>query len=268
MNQYIYTINSTDPKHYNRIKANLDMPNTEYSVFQVSELTAKCSIIILTSQDYFQINDKRYFFTTDYTDLNSESFVELVDDMIANDGYYCELDTAYRIHFFADNEFELNDATYNVKILMGLHDIQLPLVSSYNEQIQTEHKQEITIESVGYTLSTPILYLLSNIGERTFKNNLDSMKSNQSLKTAMRINNAFSANFPIVAGNSDFETVIKSNDLSYVEFVLVDANLHEINLLCPLYLTIHVQPIPDNDYNLYKLALEKNRVERNEMGTK
>ena len=73
----------------------------------------------------------------------------------------------------------------------------------------------------------------------------------------MRINNAFSANFPIVDGNSDFETVIKSNDLSFVEFYLVDANLHEINLLCPLYLTIHVQPLPDNDYNIYKLMLEQ-----------
>ena len=74
---------------------------------------------------------------------------------------------------------------------------------------------------------------------------------------AVKINNAFSANFPIVAGNSDFETVIKSNDLSFVEFYLVDANLHEINLLCPLYLTIHVQPVPDNDYNIYKLMLEQ-----------
>ena len=256
-NEYIYTINSTDPEHYNRIKANLDMPNTEYSVFQVSELTAKCSILILTSSDYFQINDKRYQFTTDYTDLNSESFVEIVDDMIANDGYYCELDTASRIHFFADNEFEINDASYNVKILMGLHDIKLPLISKYNELVQTEHKQEIQIDAVGYTLSTPVLYLLSNIGAKTFKNNLvEDVSTNLTLKTSMRINNAFSANMFIMAGNSDFEVVIKSNDLSYVEFYLVDANLKEIKLLAPLYLTLHVQPIPDNDFNIYKLALE------------
>ena len=258
-NEYIYTINSTNPKHYNRIKANLDMPNTEYSVFQVSELTTTCSILILTTNDYFQINDKRYYFVSDYTDLNNESFVALVDDMIASDGYYCELDTAYRIHFFADNEFDLNDASYNVKLLMGLHDIKLPLTSKYNEQIQTEHKQEIIIESVGYTLSTPVLYLLSNIGSKTFKNNLDDkqISTNLSLKTAMRINNAFSANMPILSGNTDFETIIKSNDLSYVEFYLVDANLQEITLLAPLYLTIHVQPVPDNDYNIYKLMLEQ-----------
>ena len=259
MNEYIYTINSNDPEHYNRLTANLDMPNTEYSVFQVSELTTKCSIVLLTTTDYFQINNKRYYFVSDYTDMNSEAFAMLVDDMIASDGYYCEVDTAYRIHFFADNEFELNDASYNVKLLMGLHDIKLPLISQYNEQIQTEHKQEIFINAVGYTLSTPVLYLLSNIGAKTFKNNLDDndIRNTSSLKTAMRITNAFSSNLPIVAGNSDFETVIKSNDLSYVEFYLVDANLHEIKLLSPLYLTIHVQPIEDNDYNIYKLVLEQ-----------
>ena len=265
MSQYIYTINSSDPQHYNRIKANLDMPNTEYSIFQITELTAKCSIIILEVGDYFVINGKKYEFVMDFCDLNSESFVALVDDMVANDGYYCEIDTASRIHFFADNEFELSDASYNVKILMGLHDIQLPLISSYNDQIQTEHKQELVIDSVGYTLSTPVLFLLSNIGSKTFKNNLDESRvsSNLALKTAMRITNAFSANLPIVAGNSDFETVIKSNDLSYVEFYLVDANLHEIKLLCPLYITIHVEPVPDNDYNIYKLMMENQNQNQN-----
>ena len=69
--QNIYTINSTDPNHYNRIHASLDIPNTEYSMFQVAELTTKCSIIILNKEDYFKINDKKYYFTTEYTDLNS-----------------------------------------------------------------------------------------------------------------------------------------------------------------------------------------------------
>ena len=63
-------------------------------------MTTKCSILILSTYDYFTINGKQYFFQNDYTDLNSESFVKIVDDMIANDEYYCELDTASQIHFF------------------------------------------------------------------------------------------------------------------------------------------------------------------------
>ena len=34
--------------------------------------------------------------------------------MIANDEYYCELDTASQIHFFiTQNEYELGDMAYN-----------------------------------------------------------------------------------------------------------------------------------------------------------
>lgn len=263
-NEYIYTINSNDPEHYNRIFASLDIPNTEYSMFSVTELTTKCSILILTTSDYFTINNKRYFFVMDYTDLNSESFVEIVDDMIANDGYYCELDTASRIHFFAVNEFELGEMSYNCKLLFGLHDIDPPLISKYNPLILTEQKQEIVIDSVGFTLSTPVLYLLSNLGAKTFKNKLTNDKTTclASLKTAMRINNSFSANYPIVSGNSDFETIIKSNDLSNVSFFLVDANINEITLLSPLYLTIHVRPIPDEDHNIYGLLLSQQQQQQ------
>ena len=258
--EYIYTINSTDPEHYNRIFCSLDIPNTEYSVFSVTELTTKCCILILTTKDYFTINNKSYFFVQDYTDLNSESFVEIVDDMIANDGYYCELDTASRIHFFAVNEFELGEMSYNCKLIFGLHNIETPIISKYNPLILTEQKQEIIIDSVGFTLSTPVLYLLSNLGAKTFKNKLDDTQSKTSLstlKTAMRINNSFSANYPIVSGNSDFETIIKSNDLSNVSFFLVDANLNELTLLSPLYLTIHVKAIPDEDHNIYNLLLQQ-----------
>ena len=127
-NETIYTVNSTDFNHYNRIYVNIQPPTTEYCMFTVTELTTKCSILILSTADYFTINGKQYFFQNDYTDLNSESFVEIVDDMIANDGYYCELDTSSRIHFFAQNEFELGDMTYNVRLLMGLHDIALPII--------------------------------------------------------------------------------------------------------------------------------------------
>ena len=258
--EYIYTINSNDPEHYNRIFCSLDIPNTEYSVFSVTELATKCCILILTTKDYFTINNKSYFFVQDYTDLNSESFVEIVDDMIANDGYYCELDTASRIHFFAVNEFELGEMSYNCKLLFGLHNIETPIISKYNPLILTEQKQEIIIDSVGFTLSTPVLYLLSNLGAKTFKNKLDDTQSKTSLstlKTAMRINNSFSANYPIVSGNSDFETIIKSNDLSNVSFFLVDANLNELTLLSPLYLTIHVKAIPDEDHNIYNLLLQQ-----------
>ena len=256
-NDFIYTVNSTDFNHYNRIFVNLEPPVSEYSVFTVSELTTKCSILILSTSDYFTINGKQYFFQNDYTDLNSESFVEIVDDMIADDGYYCELDTSSRVHFFAQNEFLLEDMTYNCKLLFGLIDIALPIYSKINPEIETDNKQEIMIPTVGFTLSTPVLYLLSNIGAKTFKNNDNNAGYQTGLKTAMRLNNSYSANYPIVSGNSDFESIVKSNDLTNCQFMLVDANLHEIQLLSPLYITIHVSPIEEEDKNIYKYMLNQ-----------
>lgn len=256
-NEFIYTVNSTDFNHYNRIFVNLEPLPTEYCNFSITELTTKCSILVLTTADYFTINEKQYFFQNDYTDLNSESFAELVDDMIANDGYYCELDTASRIHFFAKNEFVLSDMTYNCKLLFGLHDIALPIISKEDPEIETENKQQIQIDSVGFCLSTPVLYLLSNVGSKTFKSSETNATYQSSLKTAMRLNNSYSANYPIVSGNSDFQSIIKSNDLTNCEFMLVDANLHEITLLSPLYITIHIEGIEEEDKNMYSLMTDE-----------
>lgn len=263
-NDFIYTVNSTDYNHYNRIFCNLEPPTTEYSTFTVTELTTKCSILILSTADYFTINDKQYFFQNDYTDLNSESFVEIVDDMIANDGYYCELDTASRIHFFAANEFVLGEMTYNCRLLFGLVDIALPIYSKEDPEIETDNKQEIMIPTVGFTLSTPVLYLLSNIGSKTFKNNEQNAAYQSSLKTAMRLNNSYSANYPIVSGNSDFQSVIKSNDLTNCQFMLVDANLHEITLLSPLYITLHITGIEEEDKNIYALMMNQQQAQQSQ----
>ena len=263
-NEFIYTVNSTDFNHYNRIFCNLEPPTTEYSTFSVTELTTKCSILILSTADYFTINDKQYFFQNDYTDLNSESFVEIVDDMIANDGYYCELDSASRIHFFASNEFVLGEMTYNCKLLFGLVDIALPICSKEDPEIETDNKQEIMIPTVGFTLSTPVLYLLSNIGSKTFKNSDQNAAYQSSLKTAMRLNNSYSANYPIVSGNSDFQSVIKSNDLTNCQFMLVDANLHEITLLSPLYITLHITGIEEEDKNIYALMMNQQQAQQSQ----
>ena len=63
----------------------------------------------------------------------------------------------------------------------------------------------------------------------------------------MRLNNAFSANMPIVVNNADFIFTVPYNDLSCLEFTLVDAYQHEIKLLSPMYITINVRSVPDEE---------------------
>ena len=49
--------------------------------------------------------------------------------MIVDDEYYCKLNSTSRIHFFAQNDYELGEMTYNCRLLFELHDIALPIIS-------------------------------------------------------------------------------------------------------------------------------------------
>ena len=55
--------------------------------------------------------------------------------------------------------------------------------------------------------------------------------------------------------------MIKSNDLTNCQFILVDANLHEITLLSPLYITLHITAIEEEDKNIYTM-IDPNQQEQ------
>ena len=118
--------------------------------------------------------------------------------------------------------------------------MEFPVNSTFNEEIG---KHEIVANSVGFTMSTPILYLISNVGIQSYKTVNENDISGA--KIVMRINNSYISDTPICVQNGDFRSTILSNDLSMLKFTLVDANVHEIKLLSPIYLTIHVDSVDD-----------------------
>ena len=89
------------------------------------------------------------------------------------------------------------------------------------------------------------MYFCSNIAFKSYRNADDSSLNGS--KIVMRVNNSFSTSMPIINNNADFETVLLSNDLSMLEFRLVDANMHDIHLLSPLYLSVQVRSVADTD---------------------
>ena len=137
--------------------------------------------------------------------------------------------------------------TYNFSILTGFYNTKFPIHADYREDADepTGGVYYITANSTGFTLSTPILYLLSNVGFQSYRNiNDDDIVGS---RIVMRLNNAFSANMPIVVNNADFIFTVPSNDLSMLEFTLVDAYQHEVKLLSPMYITINVSAVPDEE---------------------
>ena len=232
-----YTIASDDESHYNRIEAYFEPVNSEMATMMVTGLTTNCCIKVLKTGDYLIINGVKYLFTNDYTQLNHESFIDLLNGLEVLDVNF-SLDYCRRLVLSSMmSDISIDDASYNVRLLMGLHPFDnLELKSLFVEG----YVNTLTIQTVGFMLSTPVLYLTSNIGMKAYMNSQRS-KNTQNSKILMRINNSFSANYPINAGNADFSTFVASNDLSNVSFTLVDANMNEIDLLSPMYLSVSIK---------------------------
>lgn len=250
-----YTVSSTDPNNYNKIFCNLTAPPTKYSIMTITCLTTNCNIIVLNKDDYIIINDIKYQFKDNYTNINLEAFIELLKELTQNgvaaegeinplslNGIDFYIDNTSRLYFFSERPFVINDASYNVKLITGIYHQNLPLTSSFNPETDKYYVQAI---SSGFNLLTPVLYLCSNIAIKSYRNADDSSLNGS--KIVMRVNNSFSTSMPIINNNADFETVLLSNDLSMLEFRLVDANMHDIHLLSPLYLSVQVRSVADTD---------------------
>lgn len=70
---------------------------------------------------------------------------------------------------------------------------------------------------------------------------------------------------PIICSNSEFSKIILSTDLTDSELILVDANLHEIELLNPIYVTINITDASDllmlEDIDKYQFSRKVNPEE-------
>ena len=225
-----FTEFSKDVNEYEHIHANLRVPYTQFSTLVIDSLTTKACFEILNAEDYLKLRkggvDIRVQFEESYSDLNAETFSVVLNDLLKDSGINCSVDMTNRIKFYSTEEFSLEDASYNVKMLLGVFDQTLPL-NSVNK--------EIHCAAVGNYLSTSILYLIGSIGGKCYvKDSKENGQINQ--RVLMRINNSFSANFPVIANNAEFRVYCLSNDLSSIDFELVDARFKKVKLLCPMYI--------------------------------
>ena len=174
--EMIYTITS-ETDDYSTIHACLQSPRYPLTKFMVTTLTTKCAIVVLEEGDYIEINNQKYYIGNQFSDLNVVTLCDLLNKVIVSSGVNVEYDYCYRLVFAAEEDFTITDASYNVRQVSGIFNTHLPLASK---------DKIITINSVGNYLSTPILYLVSSIGNSCYRTS-DEKYSNQ--KVLMRINN-------------------------------------------------------------------------------
>ena len=236
---YDYTISSTDYEHNSTIHVNLTNPQTEFCKMTITSLTTTANIVVLNKDDYLTMNNVRYDMTDEYSEISAASLCEYLNTIIDshNAGYGFTYDNCNRILIVSNHQFSFNDCSYNMRLLLGLVNVTLPLSSV---QI-TNESYKLVFPDVGMFLSTPVLYLASNLGSNSYK----IANGTTSMRILMRITNSFFAKQPIIATNGDYTTTIRSSDLSDVRFTLLDANYHEIKLLNPMYLTVQIESIPD-----------------------
>ncbi len=239
LEKFDYTISSTDQAHYNRIYTNISGPTTNESYITITSLTTNCNIVVLSDTDYITIGLNTYVITDDYTTMTADTLVELLNTLTTEAGITFACDYCSRISLSASSSITINDVSYNLSLMLGLTNTTLPLTST-----EVDGTHTISIGEVGAYLSTPVLYLASNIGYNSYKNVNDTGYLT-SMRILMKLNNSYSASYPIFATNGDFVSRVNSTDLSSARFVLIDANYREITLLNPMYLTITVEPIED-----------------------
>jgi hypothetical protein len=146
-----------------------------------------------------------------------------------------------------------------MSLLCGIKQHQLP-VSSIELEIEQITEEEdwdiieiikvyvIKMPNYGDYNSTPVLYLLSNLGSNFYvqthvdnNNNQDnSVMSNFSI--FMRITNAFLPNLPITYTGGDYKNDCFVHHLTSGGYIqLVDANLRPVDLLYPMRLSLLVE---------------------------
>ena len=239
-----FTERSDNPDNYGVIHANLKTPFTQYSTLTIDSLTTNACFEVLNESDYIIFEETNEEEETNqitikpnekYSDLNSSSVSTMINDLLNVNASAIRTvtDNTNRIVFKNQYPFQIIDCSYNMRLILGLYDQTFPI-----ESVQTiEEAQTINIIqclSVGCYLSTAILYLIANIGDKCFINGKSGRVGKRIL---MRINNSYSANFPVIANNAEFSTYALSNDFSDITFQLVDGNLKPIKLLSPMYLT-------------------------------
>jgi hypothetical protein len=227
----------------------------------ITSLTTMANFVLLDKSDYIVINDVKYCIQDDFSDVNTASLVEYLNGIISVQTPEADIavyyDSCSRIYFASMNDITINDCSYNLKLMLGLVNVTLPI--SNNQMLNVHGQGPQATESgykvllcpdVGLYLSTPVLYLACNLGSNSYKNTQSSFTS---MRILMRLTNSFFAKQPINHPNGDYTTTVRCSDLSDVRFTLIDANYHEVHLLSPMYLTIQIETIPDAEDKQYNV---------------
>ena len=189
----LYTLSSTDPEHYSRIRVSLPIElSAKFINICVSSLTANANFRVLNDNDYitFNINNTVHKLKLkDYSKLTSASLPYIFQELLNEQSIpitvsMSDIDT---ILFSCSDPFQITEMSYNAKLITGFYSTKnedFPLISTPYE---TTTEIKTTSDPVDITQAT-----VSNILVR--KGYTTELKINISPPTA----NGFNVEFEIM----------------------------------------------------------------------
>ena len=285
-----YTFHSTDPDNFNEIYCPISYQGVCRRVrWWVNELTSNHNIVILDTDDYIifdapndtnldQSEDgllggttitwnpsKQYTSSSSLkTDFNNSGTTDITLEL-TNSGCY---------RFKCSEDFSITGMSYNMKQVLGFYYVddgttltatygQLSNSSSSNGSYNnssgttTAYYYYIEAKAIGFENFTPVWFLISNLGQpNQITANNDKWKP-LFPAIVMNIQNTFNTDTTITWSNSDYVSESPTSALSNLKVKLVDANLEPIKILNPVYITVIVQEIPEEERQTNEEAFEE-----------
>ena len=231
---------STDPDNYGTVKftSSISMSNSSI-MYRINSLSFFASFSITTNDDYIMINNTKIMFP----DKGKYDLIHDLNQLLT--GYTVSFNDKGLIVISSDNEFTINDASHNVKMLLGLYHSTLPITAAQDKNNddegdnneESDHYQ-ITMSSIPYLSYGNVLYLTARTDMVCSVNNKEGKE--ESLSIAYKTNEILYPGFPVMCKIPNQWSFINSNQLNQLEFTLVDFQFHPVKLHSPLYITLEL----------------------------
>jgi hypothetical protein len=227
----------------------------ERCTISVSSVTITNSIRTLKYDDHIKINNEINYINNHYINLNPGTFSVVLDELLPV-SYEMHLDYCNRIYFQSYiSSFIIQSMSSNLSILRGIKLFQVPITSVEIENLTNNEEEEEILETIhiikiyqyGDYNSTPIFYLMSNLGANFFvqtsiddKEELKDILINHNI--FMRITNSFLPDLLITYTGEDYKNDCFISSLTSTGYIeLLDSNLQAVDLLYPLRLSLLIE---------------------------
>ena len=145
-------------------------------------------------------------------------------------------DSTNRLVISANKEFVIKEASHRARLLLGLYHTTLPIAST---------QKQIMMPSIPYTSYGNVLYLTARTDFITVVNTNDKEITRS---VAYKVNELLYPGVPVCCKLPGNWSIISSDQLSSLEFQLVDFQLKPVVLHAPLYLTLEIERLEKSNF--------------------